>query len=115
MSDATKKSTIVLLTTVGLGTIIALWVVPWQMRQIEESRLENVKQGQSAQDFSQTKLVEMLEKTVTANERQTSATQANTAVMNAQTGKLEDLCDSHEELCTKLDKLIELQVEEATH
>lgn len=113
MSDATKRSTIVLVTTVGLGTIIALWVVPWQMRQIEQSRIDATKQGQSAQDFSQTKLVDILEKSVTATERSTAATQAQTSVMNAQTGKLDDLCDSHEDLCVKLDKLIDLQTEAA--
>lgn len=117
MTAATKqKATVGVVTavsTIGVSAVLVLWGFPWMMKQVEQSRLDSQRQGQAAQDFSQTKLVEMLEKSIGATDRSTAATQAQTSVMGQQTNRLDDLCESHEYLCIKLDKLIEIHTEAA--
>lgn len=99
MTAATKqKATVGLVTavsTIGISAILVLWGFPWMMRLVT-----------SQQEFSQSKLVEVIEKSIAATERSTSATQE-------QTHRLDDLCDSHREVCTKLERLIQIQSEAA--
>lgn len=111
MSEAAKRNTVALLSTVGLGAVIALWVIPWQMDRLKEAQDQNSKQAIASQEFAQTKLVDILEKSVIATERSTAATQAQTSRMDEQTGKLDDLVDSHDEMNKKFDRWIEIQEE----
>lgn len=116
MTAAKKKAinfSVGTLATIGLGAWISIRVVPWfmdQQNQTQSAALEQQKAAaiQAAEDrkFTQGKLTELLERSIITGEKQASATNENTRC-------LESLQDSHEELCTKLDKLIDIQVEAA--
>lgn len=120
MSEAAKRNTVALLSTVGLGAVIALWVIPWQMERLKEAQDQNNRQATASQEFAQTKLVEILEKSVIATERSTAAsdrstaaTEAQTKRIDSQTERMDDLCNSHTDLCEKLDALIDVQTKAA--
>ena len=106
MTAATKqKATVGLVTavsTIGISAILVLWGFPWMMRLVT-----------SQQEFSQSKLVEVIEKSIAATERSTSATQEQTQRIDKEVDRLDDLCDSHREVCTKLERLIQIQSEAA--
>ena len=97
-----KVSIITAVSTIGISAVIVLWGFPWMMKLVT-----------SQQEFSQNKLVDVIEKSITATEKSTSATQEQTQRINQQTSRMDDLCDSHREACMKLDKLIEIQTEAA--
>lgn len=104
MTAATKqKATVGLVTavsTIGISAILVLWSFPWMMRLVT-----------SQEEFSQGKLVEVIEKSIAATERSTSATQEQTQRIDKEVDRLDDLCDSHREVCTKLERLIQIQSE----
>lgn len=106
MTAQTKqKATIGLVTavsTIGISAILVLWGFPWMMKLVT-----------SQQEFSQSKLVDVIEKSIAATERSTSATKEQTERIDQQTDRMDELCDSHREVCTKLDKLIDIQTEAA--
>lgn len=106
MTAATKqKATVSVMTavvTLGVSTVLVLWGFPWMMRLVT-----------SQQEFSQSKLVEVIEKQIVSTERQTAAMTEQTKRIDDQTERMDDLCTSHSDLCTKLDKLIDIQTEAA--
>lgn len=97
-----KVSIITAVSTIGISAVIVLWGFPWMMKLVT-----------SQQEFSQNKLVDVIEKSITATEKSTSATQEQTQRINQQTSRMDDLRDSHRELCMKLDKLIEIHTKAA--
>lgn len=97
-----KFSVVTAVSTIGISAVLVLWGFPWMMKMVT-----------SQQEFSQNKLVEVIEKSITATEKSTSATQEQTTRIDQQTNRMDDLCDSHREVCMKLDKLIEIQTKAA--
>ncbi len=97
-----KFSVVTAVSTIGISAVLVLWGFPWMMKLVT-----------SQQEFSQNKLVDVIEKSITATEKSTSATQEQTQRINQQTSRMDDLCDSHREVCMKLDKLIEIQTKAA--
>ena len=98
---AKQRMTVGLVTavsTIGLGAVLVLWAFPWIMRMVT-----------TQQEFSQNKLVEVIERSITVTERSTNATKEQTERIDAQTERMDDLCDSHKDLCGKLDELIDVQ------
>lgn len=91
---AKQRMTVGLVTavsTIGLGAVLVLWAFPWIMRMVT-----------TQQEFSQNKLVEVIERSIAATERSTNATKE-------QTERIDALFDSHKDLCGKLDELIDVQ------
>lgn len=87
---------------VGLATWISMQVVPWFMDQANEQQraaLEQQKSAavQAAEDraFTQGKLTELLERSITVGEKQAAATNENSRCLEA-------LQDSHQDLCSQL-------------
>jgi hypothetical protein len=102
---AKQRVTVGLLTavsTIGLGAVLVLWAFPWIMRMVT-----------TQQEFSQNKLVEVIERSITVTERSTNATKEQTERIDSQTERMDDLCDSHKELCGTLEELIEVHKDAA--
>lgn len=105
---------------VGLATWISMQVVPWFMDQANEQQraaLEQQKSAavQAAEDraFTQGKLTELLERSITVGEKQAAATNENSRCLDA-------LQDSHQDLCSQLrahnekfERFIEIQEQAA--
>lgn len=106
MTAATKqKATVGVVTavsTIGISAVLVLWGFPWMMKLVN-----------SSQEFSQNKLVEVIERQIVSTERATAATVEQTKRIDDQTERVDDLCSSHGDLCKKLDELIEVQREAA--
>lgn len=105
---------------VGLATWISMQVVPWFMDQANKNQAAALDQQkaaavQAAEDraFTQSKLTELLERSITVGEKQASATNENSRCLEA-------LQDSHQDLCSQLrannekfERFIEIQEQAA--
>lgn len=110
MTAATKqKATVGVITavsTISLGAVLVLWGFPWMMQMVTDQQRNAAEQAASDRQFTQGKLTELLERSIITGEKQAAATTENSRC-------LETLQDSHEELCTKMDRLIQIQIEAA--
>lgn len=110
MTTATKqKATVGVITavaTLGVSTVLVLWGFPWMMQMVSDHQKAAAEQSAADHQFVQGKLTELLERSIITGEKQAAATSENSRC-------LESLQDSHEELCTKMDRLIEIQIEAA--
>lgn len=111
MTERAKKNTaigvVTFILTLGLGTWISVLVVPWTMRRVDEAQAQATANATAAHQFAQTKMVELMERSIVGNEQTRSSIQANTS-------KMDELIDSHEDLCGKLERLVDVQTKAAT-
>ena len=105
---------------VGLATWISMQVVPWFMDQANKNQAAALDQQKAAavhaaedQAFTQSKLTELLERSITVGEKQAAATNENSRCLEA-------LQDSHQDLCSQLrahnekfERFIEIQEQAA--